>query len=125
MKIIIPTLSLALLPSIAFAFPGDLTGFVCLLLDLIKVLVPILVGLAFLLFFWGVTKFILSAGDSKAISEGKNFMAYGVVGIFVLVSFWGIIQFMSDQFNFTGNVKDKSFLPGGNSASSCDLREVV
>lgn len=111
-------ISLYLFPSITFAFPGDLRGFVGLIMDILKIVFPILASLAVLVFFWGVAKFVLSAGDSKETKNGKDFMAYGIIALFVLVSFMGILQFMSDQFEF-GKIK-QPFLPGSGSTESVD-----
>jgi TM2 domain-containing membrane protein YozV len=81
-------------------FPTSFVGFICLLVDLINTTIPVLVSIAFLIFFFGIARFILSAGDAKGIAEGKSFMIYGILGVFLLVSFWGIMQFMLDQFEF-------------------------
>ena len=92
--------SILLFPSITFAFPGDLRSFVYLFFTTFYIFKPILIGLAFLLFFWGVAKFILSAGNEKELDNGKQFMLWGVLALFLLTSFWGIMQFLSAQFDF-------------------------
>ena len=99
-----------LIPSITFAFAVDLRGLVGQFFDLFKIALPLLNGIAFLLFFWGLAKFVLHAGDSKQLDEGKQFMIWGVVALFVLVSFWGILQFLSSQFGF-GDANGFQFLP--------------
>ena len=52
--------------------PQNLGDYVTLFLNLYGLLVPILTGLAFLLFFWGVAKFILSAGNQKELATGRS-----------------------------------------------------
>jgi Type IV secretion system pilin len=99
-----------LFPSITFAFGVDLSGVVGQFFDLFRIALPLLNGLAFLLFFWGLAKFVLNAGDIKSLDEGKQYMIWGVIGLFVLVSFWGILQFLSSQFGL-GNVSGFRFLP--------------
>ena len=59
-------------------------------------LVPIFVGIAVLVFFWGIIKFISNAGDEKAIEEGKQFMIWGMVAIFFIVTFWGIVGILKE-----------------------------
>jgi len=72
---------------------------------LINPLIAILVGLALLVFFWGLAKFIFRAGgDTKAVEEGKTLMIWGLIALFVMVSVWGIISFIQN-----------AFLPGGGS----------
>lgn len=104
--------SLFFIPFISYAsaFGGDLKTFVdSYVLVTFKILVPILTGIAFLLFFWGVAKFILSAGEANELEKGRQMMIWGVLAIFVLVSFWGIIRFLSAQFDFTATTWQ--FLP--------------
>ena len=50
--------------------------------------------LAFIAFFYGLARFLLSAGDVKAAEEGKGIMTWGVLALFVMVSIMGIIAFM-------------------------------
>lgn len=55
-------------------------------------LMPILIGFAVILFFWGIVKYLWSAaGDIDAHNEGRKLMAWGVVAIFIMVSIWGIV----------------------------------
>src|SRR3989344_450897 len=58
-------------------------------------LTPALAGLALLVFFWGVVKFIFNAGDEEKRREGKKFMLWGIIALFVVVSIWGIVIFIS------------------------------
>jgi hypothetical protein len=102
-KILFATLLCILPLSVsAVGFP-DLRSFVGELLSVNAILLNILVTIAFVIFFWGVAKFILAAGDSKALAEGKQFMFWGVIALFVLLSWLAIIKFFSGQFEFGGN----------------------
>lgn len=55
--------------------------------------IVLLVGIALLVFFWGLTKFLYK-GSEKAIEEGKNIMVWGVIALFVMVSVWGLVGFV-------------------------------
>lgn len=61
-------------------------------IGLMDTAIPVLTGVAVLVFFWGLAKFIFSYGNDKAVTEGKSFMVWGVVGLFILVSFVGIVK---------------------------------
>jgi len=65
--------------------------------SLVALLIPIAVALALLFFFWGVTKMIRSAGDEKAIEEGKRIMLWGIVSLFVMVAIWGIVKLIQQD----------------------------
>jgi F0F1-type ATP synthase assembly protein I len=99
----------SLVPSFVFAMPKNLKEFIDLFLGLLNIFIPILSGIAFIFFFYGMAKFILSSGDSKTLADGKKFILYSILAMFVLLSLGGILQFMSDQLEF-GKVS-RPFLP--------------
>lgn len=66
---------------------------------ILTVLLPIVVALALLYFFWGLAKFVLAAGDESAKEEGKTRMIWGLVALFVMVSVWGLVSFIGTQLN--------------------------
>ncbi len=70
--------------------------------NLVKLAIPIVVGLALLGFFWGLAKYIFSQGNEKSTMEGKKVMLYGLVALFVMVSVWGIIGFFQRDLNIEG-----------------------
>ena len=64
---------------------------------LINPLIVILVGVALLVFFWGLAKFIFRVGgDEKAVEGGKRLMIWGLIALFIMISVWGIIRFMQN-----------------------------
>jgi hypothetical protein len=65
---------------------------------LLAQLVPFLLGLALVVFVWGMVLFIARSGDEKAIAQGKQQMIWGVIGLFVLVSIWGFIAILRTLF---------------------------
>lgn len=88
------------IPSLSFALPADLGGFVKLFLELIDIIIPILSGFIFILFFYGIAQFILYQGDIIKLKIAKSYMIWSVLGIFLLVSLWGIIQIASNELDF-------------------------
>lgn len=56
-------------------------------------LFPILIGLAVVVFFWGLIKYIAKAGNTESHEEGKQIMLWGIIALFVMVSVWGVILF--------------------------------
>ena len=96
--------SLSLVPALAFAqnintdVTGGLETVLASLQSLMTLVVPIIIGLAIIVFLWGVLKFILNAGDEGKRSEGKMFMLYGIIGIVVMVSVWGLVNFFQATF---------------------------
>lgn len=60
---------------------------------------PVAIGIALLVFFWGLAKLIFSAGDEEKRSEGKKVMGWGIIALFVVVSIWGIVFFLADSLD--------------------------
>ncbi len=86
---------LALAPAMSFAQnTTGLTNIVTFIQSTVRSLIPIMFGLAIVYFFWGLIKYIRSAGDPKAASEGKSIMIYGVIAIAVMASIWGIVAWL-------------------------------
>lgn len=57
-------------------------------------ILAVLIGLAVVLFIWGLIKFIAQSGDENAVAEGKMIMFWGVIAIFVIVSVWGLVALL-------------------------------
>ena len=70
-------------------------------ISLIWAFIPVIMGLALLLFIWGVAKFIYKVGDEKEREKGKLLMFWGLIAIFVMVSITGILYFMYGELGFT------------------------
>jgi hypothetical protein len=59
-------------------------------------LVPFFIGLAVVVFFWFLIKFIVQGGqDPTAKDVSLKGMGFSILAIFVMVSIWGIIGFMA------------------------------
>ena len=71
--------------------------------DWIGLLVPFLLALATLFFFWGLTKFILNADQEEARVDARNIMIWGVLAVFVMVSIWGLVAFISNTLGLNNN----------------------
>ncbi len=81
---------------------ADVFDVLTVLTDFFFNVVPLLMSVAVLVFFWGIIKFIAQAGDERAVEEGKGFIIYGLVGIFVIITLWGIVGFMQESLGLGG-----------------------
>lgn len=83
------------------SFAQTLDSIIDDILGVIGSAMPVAVGVALLVFIWGVVRMIagMSMGDSdKAITEGKQRMVWGIVALFVIVSIWGIGALLETMF---------------------------
>ena len=89
-------------PVLAFAQAlGNIDALVVAFGSIIKKVIPIVFALAIIYFFFGLIKFIRSAGDPKAAAEGKSIMIYGVIAIAVMISVYGLVAFLVSSFCLT------------------------
>ena len=97
-----PVLALAQTPNTT-----GLTAIVSFIGTTVRSLIPIMFALAIVYFFWGLTKYIRSAGDPKGAAEGKSIMIYGVIAIAVMASIYGLVNYLQALFgvNQTGTVQ--------------------
>lgn len=86
-------------------------GIIDYILSIIGLLNPILFTLAFLLFFWGLSKFILSSGSAAEVEKGKSYMIWGILALFILLTFMAIIRLVSNDLELGPNTNPNSVLP--------------
>ena len=98
----IPSLVLFFIPVVAFAAPRTFGELVLVLVSLINAAVSVIIALAVLGFFWGVSKYMFSAQDTTKLEEGKKIMIWGIIALFVMVSVWGILNALSNTFLDSG-----------------------
>ena len=65
---------------------------------LINGLIPIVLAIAVLVFFWGLAMYMFNTSDLDKRTQGVNIMFMGIVVIFVMVSLWGIIRILQQTF---------------------------
>ena len=93
-KTALVTTAIFALPFVAFAQAGDL-GPIARLVNsvgaIVALLIPILIAIALVVFFWGLIKYIWGGGKDTA--KGKNIMIAGIISLFVMIAIYGIINF--------------------------------
>ncbi len=89
-------LSVVLVPAVSSAV--TLTETFGLINRLINALIPIVISIAILYFFWALANYLLKAGDDGAQKEMRYAMIYGVLAIFVMVSIWGFVRLLQSTF---------------------------
>jgi hypothetical protein len=76
------------------------------------VLIPFLLGIAFLFFIFNVIRFFVAGGGNEdARTNAKNLAIYGVLAFVTMVVFWGIINLLAGSLGFAGkNVPTPDYL---------------
>lgn len=90
--------------------------------SIITATATLFMALAMAAFFFGIAKFILASrdGDTKEITNGKQFMLWSVIALFVMFSIYGIIRFVQENTIGTNNMNIvlPTFQIGGGSNST-------
>jgi hypothetical protein len=102
--------SLVFVPALAFAQSPSSTGVSLNSLSsalqdvgtLINRVIPLLVGVAVVIFIFGIVRFILAAGDAEKRTEGRKYMVYSIIAIAVMLSVWALVAFVRNTFGLTG-----------------------
>ncbi len=76
---------------------GGLHGIGLMILSILNSLIPILIGLAVILFVYGLIRYVTTDNqDTK--KEAIRVIVYGIVALFVMVSIWGLVGVLQYTF---------------------------
>lgn len=65
-------------------------------------IIPILMGLATIAFFWGVIGYIFAGDDEEKRKTFKAYISWGIVGLFSMVAVWGLVRALVSTFGLGG-----------------------
>ena len=75
--------------------PSTFAGLVDFILGIINLIIPLLMGMAFVFLLWKlVDAWIIHADDASKIEEGKTIALTGVIIFVILLSIWGILAML-------------------------------
>ncbi len=73
--------------------PTTFAGLVDALLGLINLIIPLIFGVVFLYVVWKTfDAWVLSAGDEKKVSDGKQLALTSVVVFTLMIIAWGVVE---------------------------------
>lgn len=76
----------------------DIQRFFIGIQTILDILIPLIVTLAALVFFWGMVKFLYAVDDPKQRDDGKGLMIWGVIALFIMISVWGFTELIASLF---------------------------
>lgn len=92
------SLSAFALPMVTFAQGGGVRQLIQMVGGIVQALIPIVIGLAVLVFLWGVLNYVIKS-DDPGKKEAKDFMLWGIIALFVMVSVWGLVNILRDTLD--------------------------
>lgn len=100
----------SLLP--VFALAADFTSFessIDSINRLINALIPVVIGIAVLLFLIGILQYVTAGGDEEKRAAARGLIIFGIIALFVMVAVWGFVRILTKTF-FGNN--DYTIAPG-------------
>ncbi len=98
-------LSFATLWSVPFitsaAVATDFQSLVYFLIGLIQIIIPLLIAIAIIVFFWGIIRYIFAAGNEQVKTSARETMLWGTIALFLMVSVWGILKIIANTFGIS------------------------
>mgnify|MGYP007099649453 CR=1 FL=1 len=64
---------------------------------IINILIPIMIGLAVIFFFWGLSLTILNSNKPEGRKNGRSFMLWGILALFILFTFSIFVGLISSE----------------------------
>ena len=94
-----------MLPLVALAQSGTITGIVQEVGNAVGAAVPVAAALVLVAFFWGLAIYLFNFGEGKddKQKQGRSLMLYSILALFVMVTIWGIVGLLANSFNIDQN----------------------
>lgn len=97
------------IPTLTFAGGPDFTGVHYMIQQahaIVQALIPLMIGVAMIVFFWGIVVYLFSGDKDK----GKSVMLSGVIALFVMTSVWGLVGILRTTL-LGDNVQNQVIVP--------------
>ena len=87
--------------------PSELELRIGWLLDFVDgYVIPLIFGLAFVVFIWFVfVYFILGGAQEEQRDKGKQFLLWSLIGFVLMLSLWGIVNLLQNTIGFENTSK--------------------
>lgn len=66
--------------------------------QILNPLIYILFAIAFLVFIWGIVKFISKGGEEDEVTVAKRHILYGLFGMFIMFSAFALVRLITGVF---------------------------
>ena len=68
-------------------------------IGLINATIALLIGVAVLLFIWGVFNYFRFSDSAEKRSSSSKYIVYGLISILVITSLWGFVYMLADTLD--------------------------
>ena len=78
--------------------------------------------MAVIMIIWGGIRYVLSAGNSAALTSAKNTIMYAVIGLIVAILAYTIVNFVINTVSGNGGSSSSNNSNNSNSSSSSEKK---
>ncbi|MFW6210180.1 MAG: hypothetical protein ACOC4E_01675 [Patescibacteria group bacterium] len=68
-------------------------------------LIALLVGVAFLIFVWGVVEYVVSADNEQGRQQGVKHITWGIIGLVIMISAFAILSLAAATFGLNDQLR--------------------
>ena len=90
--------------------------------DVVNIMFFIVGIMAVIMIIWGGIRYVLSAGNSAALTSAKNTIMYAVIGLIVGILAYTIVNFVINTVSGNGGSSSSNNSNNSNSSSSSDKK---
>jgi uncharacterized protein with PQ loop repeat len=94
---------------------GGFAGLVDSILGVFNIILPVLVAVSLVLFFYGIVQYVYSQDNKK---HGPIIL-WSLVALFIMLSLWGILRILENTF--LGGTQSSSYSSGSPGGSAGNL----
>ncbi len=84
--------------------PANFKEVVMIAVEILTALLPVIILLAFVYFFWGLIQYLKDDGQNK--DEAKQIMLHGVIAFFMMASVWALVTILTTTFDTGQTIPD-------------------
>jgi hypothetical protein len=77
---------------------NNIGEFIYRIIGFLRILVTPIIGLAVVVFLYGLLTYITNASNESKRTEGLKYITYGLIGFVVMLSMWALAAILSDTF---------------------------
>lgn len=63
---------------------------------IINPLIKLMIGIAFVVFLYGIVEFIVNANNEEKRNVGKQHIIWGILGMFIMFSVFGLMHILAN-----------------------------
>ncbi len=98
----------------------DATTSIATITKFINQTIYVIIGVAVLIFVFGLLKYIRAGGDSDTIKEARDSIIMGIVIIFVMTCVWGLVRVISNTIMLSNTTPSSDEIPQVPGAKNID-----